>query len=87
MGHLVLEGTWEEILAQQERLRGKRVRVTVLEIPECEERNRSQAANLLEFLAPYVGALEYDVLPPARDIEKVLGQILEEKDIRNRRDT
>jgi hypothetical protein len=75
MGHLVLEGIWEEILTQQEHLRGKRVRVTVLEPADSKDAEQPQAANLLEFLAPYVGTVQANELPPARDIEKLLGQI------------
>jgi len=37
MGHLVLEGVWEEILAQQEHLRGKHVRVKVLEPADLQD--------------------------------------------------
>lgn len=56
MTQLLIEGTWEEVLAQQDKLRGKRVRVTVL-----EERNpevQTEARNLLEFLQPFVGRID-----------------------------
>ncbi|MDW8289617.1 MAG: hypothetical protein RMM06_02745 [Armatimonadota bacterium] len=82
MERLVLEGTWEEILAQQEKLRGKRVRVTVLEeeAPEIQ----TEAKNLLEFLGPFVGCISSEELPDAAKVEEEFGKIVEEKFARRR---
>ncbi|GBC96450.1 hypothetical protein HRbin16_02254 [bacterium HR16] len=70
MTQLVIEGTWEEILAQQDKLRGKRVRVTVLE--EKNPEVHTEARNLLEFLQPFVGCIDSKQLPPAKDMETVV---------------
>ncbi|MCS6830403.1 MAG: hypothetical protein RMM08_03845 [Armatimonadota bacterium] len=82
MAQLVIEGTWEEILAQQEQLRGKRVRVTVLEAntPEVQ----TEAKNLLEFLGPFVGCIDSEGLPDAAKVEEEFGKIIEEKFSRRR---
>lgn len=77
MAQLVIEGVWEEVLAQQEKLRGKRVRVTVLE--ESATEVQTEAKNLLEFLQPFVGCIDSDELPPARDIQKEVEEIISEK--------
>jgi hypothetical protein len=44
----VIEGTWEEILARQAELRGRRLRVIVL--PELEAQPTDTGAILLEYL-------------------------------------
>lgn len=46
---MVLEGTWEEILAHEAELRGRRLRVTVL--PDTEEPvNALNGSDLLQYL-------------------------------------
>lgn len=84
MAQLVIEGTWEEILAQQEKLQGKRVRVTVLE--EAQAEIPAEGRNLLDFLQPFVGCLDSEQLPPGRDIEKAVEEIIWEKHKHRRKD-
>lgn len=83
MTQQVIEGTWEEILAQQDKLRGKRVRVTVLE--EKNPEVQTEARNLLEFLQPFVGCIDSGQMPSAKDMEKEVEEIIWEKHSRRRK--
>lgn len=46
MTQQVIEGTWEEILAQQDKLRGKRVRVTVSPAEHAPHRRKPTRTTL-----------------------------------------
>ncbi|MDW8107998.1 MAG: hypothetical protein RMK45_11045 [Armatimonadota bacterium] len=68
----VLEGLWEEIVAQGDALKGKRVRVEVLE-------STSPPQNLLEFLGDWVGAVNIPNSVQAAQVEQVVERAIVDK--------
>ena len=66
----VLEGTWEEILEHGKELAGRRVKVIVEDTPEQKLDPRWEQ---------FIGAVEAPAPTCARDSEKEIGRILQEK--------
>ena len=75
----IIEGTWEEIAARADELRGKQLRVTVLEIPNRPETEAERQARLQRALQPLLGTI--DNMPPdlAERAEEYYAQIMDEK--------
>ena len=75
----IIEGTWEEIAARAEELRGKKLRVTVLEITNQPETEAEKQARLQQALKPLLGTI--DNLPPdlSERAEEYFAQIMDEK--------
>ena len=74
-----IEGTWEEIAARADELRGKKLRVTVLELPRQSETEAEKQARLQRALKPLMGTI--DNLPPdlSERAEEYFAQIMDEK--------
>ena len=72
----IIEGTWEEIAARADELRGKKLRVTVLEPPA---KSRYDGMTLAEIFAGRTGVI--DNLPPdlSERAEEYYSQIMDEK--------
>lgn len=71
-----IEGTWEEIAARAEELRGKRLRVTVLEAPT---KSRYEGMSVAEMFEGRTGVVEFEPDDVAEKAEEYFGQIIEEK--------
>lgn len=53
-GAVIVEGTWDEVLAHADEFRGKRVQVTVLPEPQVD----GETGSLYDFLGDFIGSLE-----------------------------
>lgn len=82
MASRTLEGTWEEIQAQANELKGHRLRVTILDA----ETNGQEEIPLDRLLSDRVGILDLGTAPAARDVKEVFGDIVTEKLNRRRTD-
>ena len=71
-----IEGTWEEIAARAGELRGKRLRVTVLESPKNSKYDGMTVAEMFE---GRTGVVEFEPDDVAEKAEEYFGQIIEEK--------
>ena len=72
----IIEGTWEEIAARAEELRGKQLRVTVLEPPA---KSRYEGMTVAEMFAGRTRLVEFEPDDVAEKAEEYFGQIVEEK--------
>ena len=72
----IIEGTWEEIAARADELRGKRVRVTVLE-PRAP--SKYDGMTVAEMFAGRTGLVEFEPDDVSEKAEEYFGQIVEEK--------
>ena len=75
----IIEGTWEEIAARAEELRGKKLRVEVVEAPVQRETEAQKQQRLHKSLEGLVGTI--DNLPPdlSERTEEYYAQIMDEK--------
>ena len=75
----VIEGTWEEVAARADELRGKRVRVTVLATEASPETEAEKQARLQRAMERLTGTI--DGMPPdlAARSEQYFAQIMDEK--------
>lgn len=71
-----IEGTWEEIAERAEELRGKRLRVTVIEPPAL---SRYEGMSIAEMFEGRTGLVEFEPDDVAEKAEEYFGQIVEEK--------
>ena len=75
----IIEGTWEEIEARAEELRGKQLRVTVLEIPNRPETEAERQARLQQALQPLLGTIDNLPADLSERAEEYYSQIMDEK--------
>lgn len=72
----IIEGTWEEIAARADELRGKQLRVTVLEAPRKSKYDGMTVAEMFEGRTGVIDGLPSDLSERA---EEYFAQIMDEK--------
>lgn len=74
----VLEGTWEEIVAHADELKGCQVRLVVMK-PQADQEDESKQRSLPKEWDGLVGTLSFGPDDLAEHSEEYFGQIVEEK--------